>query len=392
MAKERLTDALIKKLPAPAKGNVITWDDTVPGFGARVTAAGHRAFVLNYTLPSGRERRYTIGAFPDWRTTTAREEAQRLKASIRATGADPIGDLQDQRGAPTFRDMIRRYVEEHMPTKRALSQRDERSMIGKWLTKGLRSVKVSDITTDDIDALHRKITKAGGPYRANRVVALLSKMFSLSIRWRWRSDNPCAGLRRNPEVKRAKYLTADELNRLTTALAAFPDQASANVIRMLTLTGARRGEVLSMRWADVDLNTGIWTKPGATTKQATEHRVPLSAPARQLLAALPRDGELVFPGRGGARRSDIKKPWAAVCKAAKISGVRVHDLRHTYASVLASSGVNLLTIGALLGHTQPATTFRYAHLIDDPLRSATETAGAVISGSESAEVVRLRRS
>ena len=253
MAKERLTDALIKKLPAPAKGNTITWDTAVPGLGARVTAAGHRAFVLNYTLPSGRERRYTIGAFPDWRTTAAREEAMRLKASIRASGADPVGDLEEQRGAPTFRDMIKRYVEEHMPTKRALSQRDERSMIGKWLTNGLGSIKVADITTDDIDALHRKITKAGGPYRANRVVALLSKMFSLSIRWRWRSDNPCHGLRRNPEVKRVKYLTADELNRLTAALAAFPDQASANVIRMLRFTGARRGEVLSMRWADVDL-------------------------------------------------------------------------------------------------------------------------------------------
>src|SRR5262245_19100303 len=134
MAKAKLTDALIKTLPIPAKGNVITWDEAVPGFGARVTASGHRAFVLQYELTSGRSRRYTIGSANDWRVAAAREEAKRLRASIRATGADPVGELEQQRGAPTFRDMIKRYTEEHMPTKRALSQRDERSMISKWLS------------------------------------------------------------------------------------------------------------------------------------------------------------------------------------------------------------------------------------------------------------------
>ena len=141
-----------------------------------------------------------------------------------------------------------------------------------------------------------------------------------------------------------------------------------------------------------DLNTGVWTKPGHTTKQATEHRVPLSAPARQLLAGMDREGEYLFPGRGGeGHRAEFKWPWPRICKAADLKGVRVHDLRHTFAAVLASSGQSLPIIGALLGHTQPSTTARYAHLLDDPLRAATETAGAVLAGKPSAEVKRLRR-
>ena len=168
-------------------------------------------------------------------------------------------------------------------------------------------------------------------------------------------------------------------------LAAYPDQQAANIVRMLLLTGARRGEVLSAKWADLDLEAGAWTKPGATTKQKTEHRVPLSAPVRALLASLPRSSEYVFPGlRGAPRRVDLKRVWPKICEAAGIKGVRLHDLRHTYASVLASSKQSLPIIGALLGQTQPATTARYAHLIDDPLRSATETAGAVLTGGAKA--------
>ena len=207
------------------------------------------------------------------------------------------------------------------------------------------------------------------------------------------TDNPCPRIERNPEHKRTRYLSADELSRLTDALAAYPDQQAANIVRLLLLTGARRGEALSARWADFDLDTGVWTKPGATTKQKTEHSVPLSAPARQLLAALPRDSEYVFPGEGSSgHRIDLKHPWRELCAAAGLSGVRVHDIRHSYASVLASSGVSLHVIGGLLGHTQPATTARYAHLTRDSLRAATETAGAVISGARSAEIAVLKRS
>ena len=151
-----------------------------------------------------------------------------------------------------------------------------------------------------------------------------------------------------------------------------------------------------MRWDQLDLEAGVWTKPGSMTKQKTEHRVPLSAPARQLLVALreatDEGAEYVFPGPGATgHRVALKNNWAAICKAARISDARMHDLRHTYASVLASAGLSLPVIGALLGHSQPATTARYSHLFDDPLRAATERAGAIVTGSKSAEVIALRK-
>jgi integrase len=390
MSQTKLTDSLVKRLAAPSAGNKKYYDSEVPGFGCRVTAGGARSFILNYRTNAGRERRYTIGAFPDWGVAAARAEARRLKAQIRTNGADPVGDLQEARGEPAVGDMVERYVEEHLPKKRPRSQAEDHSLIKQWVLPALRNAKVSAVAFEDIDSLHRKITKAGTPCRANRTLALLSKMFSLAVRWRWRLDNPCRTVERNPEAKRARYLTGDELNRLTAALAEYPDQRAANIIRLLLFTGARRGETLCAKWEDFDLATGTWTKPGATTKQATLHRVPLSAPARQLLAGMERDGEYLFPGKDGGHCVDFRRPWPEVCKAAGIKGVRLHDLRHTFASVLASSGQSLPIIGALLGHTQPGTTARYAHLVDDPLRAATETAGSILSGTTSADVVSIR--
>jgi integrase len=233
-----------------------------------------------------------------------------------------------------------------------------------------------------VAALHRRIT-ARAPYMANRVLAVLSKMFALSIRWRIRADNPVRSVERNQEHNRQRYLdTKDELPRLLDTLATWPDQQAANCVRMLLLTGARRNEVLVMRWDQV--KDGIWTKPASGTKQKREHRVPLSEAAQQLLEDIrgrAGNSEYVFPGRHGrGYRQNLTQTWAKIRKAAKVEDVRLHDLRHTYASVLVSAGASLPMIGALLGHTQPQTTARYAHLFDDPLRAATEKVGAIISG------------
>ena len=389
----RLTDSVIKGLPAPAGGNRVYYDDTVKGFGCRITAAGARAFVLNYRTTSGRERRYTIGAFPDWRTTAAREAAKRLKLEIRANGADPVGGLQAARGEPTVADLCARYLEEHAVKKRPRSAQEDRDMIRTRVLPALGTLKVRDITFSNIDALHRKVTQLGTPIRANRVLGLLSKAFSLSIKWRWRTDNPCKGVERNPETKRHRYLSGAELAALTGALAEHPDQQAADIVRLLLLTGARRGEVLSAKWEDLDLEAGVWSKPASATKQKRLHVVPLSAPARQLLSTLRSsagEGVYVFPGRGGGHRESVHRAWQQLCKSARISGARLHDLRHTYASLLVSSGLSLPVIGALLGHTQPSTTARYSHLMDDPLRAATETVGAIIAGKPSAEVVSIK--
>jgi integrase len=257
----------------------------------------------------------------------------------------------------------------------------------------MSQAKVADVTFSDIDAIHRKITKAGKPIRANRTVEVVSKAFSLAIKWEWRADNPCRHIEHNQETPRERHLKPEELDRLTKSLAEYPDKQVANAVRLLLLTGARRGEVLGATWEQFDLTEGVWTKPGATTKQKTLHRVPLSAPAHQLLVKMheAKESEYLFPGyRGAAHLADLKKHWPQVCKAARIKNLRLHDLRHSYASVLASSGQSLLIIGKLLGHTRPETTQRYAHLVDDALRAATNTAGAVLTGQPKAEVVPIR--
>jgi integrase len=386
---ERLSDRVVKALTAPKAGYRIHYDVAVGGFGIRVTAAGAKSFVLTYRTRLGRERRFTIGRFPAWGTAAARNEAAALKRRI-GQGADPLGEIVAGRGAPTVADLCARFEIEYLPRKRPSTQATYHHQIASEILPALGRLKVADVTFADIDGLHRAITKRGRPYRANRVLALLSRIFSMAARWRMRNDNPCKGVERNQEHQRRRYLAADELARLTKALAEYSDQQSANIIRMLLLTGARRGEVLTAKWEDFDLNAGVWDKPSTVTKQKTQHTVPLSEAARRLLLGISqRQAEWVFPTADGGHRRDVKDAWAAICRAASIKGARLHDLRHTYASVLASAGLSLPVIGALLGHATPVTTARYSHLFDDPLRVATERASAIIAGVGSAAVVPL---
>lgn len=420
---ERLTDTIVKSLPAPASGNRITYDSECKGFGVRVTKAGARAFVLNYRTRSGKERRYTIGSHPDWKVAAARQEARDLKIRV-DRGDDPMAEVEAGRTAKSVSDLWERFEEEHLPKKRESTRRDYKALWTNHVKKTLGGKKIAEVRFSDVDDLHRKITRGGAPYNANRVVALLSKMFSFAITKEWRKDNPAKGIERNQEEKRHRYLTSEELAALTVALAEHDDQQAANIIRLLLLTGARRGEVQAMRWADLDLGAGIWVKPGSTTKQKTLHRVPLSAPARQLLGEIreaaeqaakdkkrPRPmSEYAFPGRGGKGfRLEIKHQWAELCVSAGIvnqrivkdakgkdrtiftPSARMHDLRHTYASVLASAGLSLPVIGALLGHTQTQTTARYTHLFDDPLKVATERAAAIITGKPSADIADIEQ-
>jgi integrase len=388
---QRLTDRIGKGLSSPATGNQVFFDDLVRGFGLRVTAAGAKAFVLKYRRRSdGLQRLLTIGAFPDWTVAAAREEAKRLKREVDG-GADPLGQQRKEREAPTVNDLIDRFEAEHLPRKRTSTQHDYKSMLRTHIRPGLGKRKVSTLAYSDMDALHRELTITSGPYRANRVLALVSKLCSIAVQWHWRADNPCKGVERNDEAKRKRYLSGTELERLSAALAEHDDQDAADIFRLLLLTGARRGEVLSARWMDINLESGVWTKPAATTKTRAEHRVPLSPPALQIIAARKRtDSEFLFPGRYASHRVEVKSNWRRICKAADITGLRIHDLRHSYASFAASSGISLHAIGELLGHSQPSTTHRYAHLFDDHLRQATTRVGALIIGRTTAKVVPLK--
>jgi integrase len=379
----KLTDRLVKGLPIPAIGKRTYCDAEISGFGCRVYASGARTFILRYRTRTRRERMFKIGSFPEWPTQAARAEAQELKMEV-DRGGDPVADVQAIREAPTVADLCDRFEAEYLPRRRPSTQYGYRLQIENDVRPALGRHKVGEVTFADCDALHRRITAAGKRQKANRILALLSRMMSMAIRWQWRTDNPCRGIERNQENKRRRYLSADELARLGQALDQYSDQQSADIIRLLLLTGARRGEVMAARWADFDPEFKTWHKPGSTTKQKTEHIVPLSEPARALLTKLrrqvPADVEWLFPAGDGSYRKNVQYAWVTICEAAKIEGVRIHDLRHTYASVLVSAGHSLPVIGALLGHTTPTTTARYSHLFDDPLRLATEQAGEIITG------------
>jgi integrase len=382
--RQRLKDASVRRLPTPKQGKDITVDTEVAGFGARVTANGARSYVLRYTTRAGRARTYTIGDATVWRCTDARAKARELRREIE-DGGDPLGELEEERAAPTIGDLITRFRDEHLPRKRPGTVKDYECMIRLHIEPHFgQHTKVADVRFEDIDALHRKITKAGSPYSANRTATVLSKMFALAVRWHMRPDNPCKGIERNTEYHRRRYLSGDELVRLTRALAEYSERQTADAIRLLLLTGARKREVLAMKFADVE--DGVWSKPPSSTKQKEHHQVPLSAPALQLLADIkkrqPPRTEFVFPSDGASGHLvELKASWRQITKAAGIEGLRVHDLRHSYASQLVSGGASLPLIGALLGHSNPNTTARYAHLFHDPLRAATEKVGAVIAAA-----------
>jgi hypothetical protein len=250
---QKLTDTIVKNLPSPASGNRIEYDADVKGFGCRVTAAGARSFILNFRTRSGRERRFTIGQYPEWKVAAARHEAAEWKKRI-DRGEDPLAEIEADRSAKTVADLCARFEAEHLPKTRPATVRDYKAIISRDILPALKHQKVAEVTFSDIDGLHRKITARGAPYVANRAVAVLSKMFSLAIKWQWRSDNPAKGVERNQETKRNRYLSGDELGRLTQVLATHEDQQAANIIRLLLLTGARRGEVQAARWDQLDLD------------------------------------------------------------------------------------------------------------------------------------------
>lgn len=444
---EKITDRLVKDTLPPTDGTLVrlVWDSEIAGFGLQVTKGGAATFLLSYrTKTGGFRKQCKIGRAGKWsleggewkfhpgawNAFTARKGrgdergAEELKRLVDA-GGDPQAERSASRSAPSIAELCKRYIEEHAKRrKRAGSLIEDEGLIEQWIKPKLGNRKVSELRRADIERLHRTITDYGTPIRANRALSLLSKMFALAIRWDLRTDNPVHGIERNPETSRQRYLSPDELERLLKALAEDGNKDAANVVRLLLLTGARRGEVLNARWDEFDLEAGVWTKPAATTKQKSEHRIPLSAPARKLLSDMraeadegekralrheqqakqkglsthAREAELnaaararlvkssayVFVGYSGADAplDNITRFWVDLCERAGLKDFRIHDLRHSYASFLASSGMSLPIIGALLGHTQAQTTRRYAHLLDDPLRKATDRVGRIVTGAK----------
>jgi integrase len=380
MAKQKLTKSVVESLTCGSEEFVI-WDSALPGFGMRVKPSNVKSYVVQYrNRKTGASRRKTIGQHGPLLTFHKAKERARIVLADALKGNDPVADDRTVRDAPTMRQLAADYLEQHaVPKKRPRSVKNDRSMIDRIILPRLGSKKVAAIQSRDVHSLHVSMKQT--PYQANRLLALLSKMLSLAVKWGWRSDNPVRGIERFQEERRERWLSDGELSQLLSVLVAHPNQRAANAVRLQLLTGARLGEVLKARWSDFDLERGVWTKPSHHTKQKRTEHIPLSGPALTLLTdmrakAEPQEANLLPGNASGRPLRDIKKFWKVVTAQAGIANYRLHDNRHTHASHLVSSGLSLEIVGRLLGHTNPTTTKRYAHIADSPLRAATERFGA----------------
>ena len=389
--RQKLTEKLVKNAQPVEGKDYQLFDSELRAFALIVYRSGSKAFTIDYRH-AGRPRRMVFGRWPEWSVSAARIRAKELRRDVDA-GYDPLKQRQQMREQPKIRDLIDRYLIEHASKLAKANEADQHSMMEKLVAPHWENRLISEITRSDVEQLLTKVAEGRArphkakpnnrarklqgpkktPIRANRVGEALRKAFSLAIEWGWREDNPASGFYRRLENPRERFLTKDEIDRLANALDHDEDQRAADIIRICMLTGARVGEVRQSRFEQFNLDLLIWTKPASTTKQRRMHRVPISenvaAIVRQRQLVVPNSSPWVFPGDvAGQPVIEIRRFWKRIQREAQIEDVRIHDLRHTFASLLVSGGASLEMIGKLLGHTQLQTTQRYAHLLDAPLR------------------------
>jgi integrase len=380
--------------------NSTIWDDELPGFGARRRQSGAIYYFLKYRVGT-RQRWHTIGRHgAPWTPEEARKEALRLLGDV-VRGNDPSAQRAIDRKAVTLEELCDLYLAEGIATKKPSTVRNDRSRIVRHIKPLLGRHKIREVTRADVERFQRDVAAGrtavdrktgyrgrsivtGGQGAARLSMILLSAIFTFALRRGLRDDNPCAGVRRYKPGKSERYLTATEQMRLGEGLAA-AEQAGTNpnavaVIRVLALTGARAGEILSLRWQEVDFERTCLRLSDSKTGAKV---IPLGAAALEVIAGQPRrEGtDHVFPGAHGGPLGSIGKVWRGIRAAAGLEGCRLHDLRHSFSSNIVNAGGSLPVIGALLGHRSTATTARYAHLADDPLRVVANRAARNIAAA-----------
>jgi len=419
----RISKSTVDGLVCPeGKDRIFLWDDSLAGFGCAAFPTGRKVYVAQYRQ-HGRSRRVNIGEHGRLTPDEARSQAKVILGAVE-TGADPIEERRAARAVRTFAQVADDFLAQHgAKTKRRTKEAYE-VLLRLHILPAIGSMRVADVRRVDVAQMHSAMKEAPGA--ANRAVALVSTVWN----WAARRDettfeaNPARGIERNREQRMERFLSSDELARIGDALrlaeteglpyvvdetkakakhAAKPenrrvklDPFAVAALRLLLLTGARLREILDAQWSQVDLERGILFLPDSKTGRKPIY---LSAAARTVLAGIPRiegNPHVIAGAKDGASRADLKRPWESVCRAAGLEGVRLHDLRHSFASFGAGASLGLPIIGKLLGHTQAATTARYAHLDADPLRRAADTIGATIAAAmgdatKGATVTPMRR-
>lgn len=348
---------------ANAANTAILRDAAIKGLHTR-----GRKFYLYFRTKNGIERRPKLGEYPTMTVAQARDVAKAMLLKV-AMGEDPVAERLAVRAAPTLAEAIVQFDDEHLARRK--SGIEVRRMFDKAIPRDLLLKKVAAIEYADIHRLH--LSKKKAPYAANRLVANLSVLFNKCERWGYRpkDSNPCEGIERFPERKRKRYMSAAEARNVADQLdaRAKSDPASVAFIYLLILTGARRGEVGAARWSWLDGN--VLRLPDSKTG---EKPVFLPPPAMAVLDDLPRTHGTI---------TGIKSPrklWESVRAAAGCPDLRLHDLRHSFASAALDAGYSLAQIGELLGHASTQTTKRYAHLMDTTAHSAAANIAAVVTG------------
>jgi integrase len=393
----KLTKTLVEAIE-PEEKDVLIWDSAIPGFAIRVRPTGRRVYILKYRNKQGRQRKPTIGVHGAITVDQARVKARKWLGIV-SDGGDPSADQQTERKMPNIRDLAEKFLKDHAEThKRPSSVANDHRLIEKKINPAIGSLAVNSINRSDVAKLHNSLRKT--PYEANRVLALLSKMFNLAELWGLRPDgsNPCRHIQRFPEKKRERFLSSEELARLGEALteADNTQMASCSVIaclRLLIFTGCRLSEILTLRWDQVDFQGQCLNVTETKTGPKVVH---LGPPALEVLSCHEQieDNPFVIVGhKPGSHLVNMQKPWRRIRKFADLDDVRIHDLRHTFASAGASAGLSLPIIGKMLGHTQAQTTQRYAHLASDPIKQATDQVSEKIAAAmrgDGGEVISIK--
>lgn len=374
------------------------WDTDIAGFAIRCQRQS-KTYSLK-TRIAGRQRWFTIGKHgAPWNPTTARAEALSILAEI-GQGKDPATKRDVASKEPDVQMLVERYLtEEIFSKKKPATQTQYEGCLRRLANPIIGKLKARHVSFADVAALHHKLRDH--PYQANRTVAVLSAMFSWAelVGLRDRGTNPAKGIRKFREKQHDRFLSADELGNLGQTFEALLKSKEINffaiaAIRLLIFSGARKSEILSLRWEYIDFEGARLLLPDSKTGKKM---VQLSAPALEVLSTIPRlagNPHVIVGKNDGAHLVNLHKPWKRICATAGIENVRVHDLRHSFASVAASGGATLQIVGKLLGHTQIATTERYSHLAEDPIKQANEEVGQKIAAmmrGKKAEIVQLKK-